>query len=399
MAIRFRRWLRIGSFVLAVFVGLLVVAIVTTQTAWFRDWLRRYVIREADGYLNGTLAIQRLDGNLFTGIEIEGVSLTQGRHTIFVAKDVGLTYSVWDLISGGVVIDEIRINEPRLALSRGPAGWNVAGLVKEQAQEADREGPAKPITISRIGISNGTVTIDDPEGPDHLGLPKRIDRVDLQGSFAYQPVDFVIDLGHVSFRASEPALALNSLSGRVVVNQDDVTVERLAIRTAQSALSARGAVRSYLATPTLDLALSSEKLTPREFAGFVPALADVRLQPAFEATARGRLDALDTVLSMRSDAGTLNAKVVADAMGPERGLRGNASLGELDLSRVVQGLPASRVNATADVNLVVDAGNDIDGRAALHVAPTVVDGYRVDALEAKATIVDSRVRLDADARA
>ncbi len=53
MAIRFRRWLRIGSFVLALFVGLLVVAIVTTQTAWFRDWLRRYVIREADGYLNG----------------------------------------------------------------------------------------------------------------------------------------------------------------------------------------------------------------------------------------------------------------------------------------------------------------------------------------------------------
>ena len=66
-------------------------------------------------------------------------------------------------------------------------------------------------------------------------------------------------------------------------------------------------------------------------------------------------------------------------MGPERGLRGNAALGELDLSRVVQGLPASRVNATADVDLVVDAGNDIDGRAALHVAPTVVDGYRVDA--------------------
>ena len=399
MTIRFRRWLRIGSFVLALFVGLLVVAIVTTQTAWFRDWLRRYVIREADGYLNGTLAIQRLDGNLFTGIEIEGVSLTQGRQTIFTAKDVGLKYSAWDLISGGVVIDEIRINEPRLALSRGPSGWNVAGLVKEQAQEADREGPAKPITISRIGISNGTVTIDDPEGPQHLGLPKRLDRLDLQGSFAYQPVDFVIDLGHVSFRASEPALALNSLSGRVIVNQDDVTVERLAIRTAESALSARGAVRSYLATPTLDLTLSSEKLTPREFAGFVPALADVRLQPAFEATARGRLDALDTVLSMRSDAGTLSAKVVADAMGPERGLRGHAALGELDLSRVVQGLPASRVNATADVDLVVDAGNDIDGRAALHVAPTVVDGYRVDALEAKATIVDSRVRLDADARA
>ncbi|MEO5823448.1 MAG: translocation/assembly module TamB domain-containing protein, partial [Vicinamibacteraceae bacterium] len=399
MAINFRRWLRIGSLVLALFVGLLVVAIVSTQTAWFKDWLRRYVMREADGYLNGTLAIQRLDGNVFTGLAIEGVTLTQGRETIFAAKDVGLRYSLWDLISGDVVIDEIRINEPRMALSRGPSGWNVAGLVKEQAQEADREGPAKPLTIRHIGISNGTVTIAEPEGPDSLGLPKRIEHLDLQGSFAYKPVDFVIELGQVSFRASEPTLALNSMSGRIVVNQDDVTLERLVIRTADSALSARGSVHGYLQTPTLNLALSSEKLTPREFAGFVPALADVRMQPSLDATARGRLEALDTVLSVRSAAGTFSAKVVADAEGPERGMRGTATLTDLDLSGVVDGLPASRVNATTEVDLRVDAGSEVDGRAVVHVAPTEVDGYRVDALEATAIITDSRVKLDADARA
>jgi len=77
MAIHLRRWLRIGSFVLAVFVGLLVVAVLTTQTVWFKDWLRRYVIREADGFLNAKLAIERLDGNPLTGIQIEGVSSDQ----------------------------------------------------------------------------------------------------------------------------------------------------------------------------------------------------------------------------------------------------------------------------------------------------------------------------------
>ena len=68
MTSRLRRWLRIGSLVAALFVGLVVVAIVATQTAWFRDWLRRYVMREADDYLNAKLAITRLEGNLFTGI-------------------------------------------------------------------------------------------------------------------------------------------------------------------------------------------------------------------------------------------------------------------------------------------------------------------------------------------
>ncbi len=86
-------------------------------------------------------------------------------------------------------------------------------------------------------------------------------------------------------------------------------------------------------------------------------------------------------------------------MGPERSVRGTATLGELDLSRVAVDLPASRVNATADVDLALDAANDIDGRATLRVAPTEYDGYRLDALDAKATIVDSRVQLDASARA
>ena len=144
MTTRLRRWLRTGSFVAAAFFSLLIVGLITTQTAWFKDWLRRYVITQTEQYLNGHLAIRRLDGNLFTGVEIQDVALTQGSETILAARQVGLRYSLLHLIFRGVTIDEIRIDEPRVALRRTAAGWNVAGLVKEQRQEADREGPARP---------------------------------------------------------------------------------------------------------------------------------------------------------------------------------------------------------------------------------------------------------------
>ena len=159
MTLRLRRWLRLGSFIAAAFLSLFVVALITTQTAWFKDWLRRYVIAEADQYLNGHLAIQRLDGNLFTGVDLHGVSLTQGSETIVAARNIGLRYSLRHLIFRGIVIDAIRIDEPRIALRHTTAGWNVAGLVKEQAQEADREGPARPFRVGVIGIANGTVMI------------------------------------------------------------------------------------------------------------------------------------------------------------------------------------------------------------------------------------------------
>ena len=44
--------------------------VIVSQTAWFRNWLRGYIVREAGNYLNGTLSIGSLGGNLFFGFEM-----------------------------------------------------------------------------------------------------------------------------------------------------------------------------------------------------------------------------------------------------------------------------------------------------------------------------------------
>jgi translocation and assembly module TamB len=382
-------------------VGLLIVAVAATQTSWFKDWLRRYVTREAEQYLNARLVIERLDGNLFTGIELQGVSLVHGTETVIAAKDVGLDYNAFDFVSGGIVIDAIRINEPTIRLARNADGWNVAGLVKEQAQEADREGPARTVHVGTIGVSNGTVTIADAtaaEG-DAVRLPKTIARIDLRGAFDYKPVSFTIDLAHLSFRADQPALALNSLSGLVRVSGDDVQIERLAVRTAESSLSAKGAVRNYLGTPAFDLALSSDRLTPRELAGIVPSLAAVRVDPAFELSARGPLDALDTGLSLRSDAGAVRGRLLIDSVGPDRGAKGSLSTEGVDLSRVVEGLPASSVTASSEIDVTVDGAENLRGRARVTARPSAIAGYQIESLDARATLDKGRARIEGSAAA
>jgi translocation and assembly module TamB len=378
-------------------IGLLMLALVSTQTRWFKDWLRRYVSRQAEQYLNAQLVIGRIDGNLLTGIALERVSLIQGGETILSAKDIGLDYNVLDLVGGGVIIDAIRINEPTVLLKRGPDGWNLAGLVKEQAAEAEREGPARPVHIGTIGISNGTIAILDSTATtsDATRLPKRIARIDLKAAFDYKPVDFTIDVAHVSFRASEPDLALNSLSGRVAVDDDDVHVERLAVRTAESALAVEGYVRQYTATPVLDLRVSSEKLAPRELSGVLPALASVRIQPAFEIAARGPFDALDTTFNVRTSAGAVRGRITADAMAPTHGAKGNVTVEHVDLSAAVEGLPVSDVNGATELDVTIDADARVKGRVALDVSATRVAGYRLDALDAEARLDGERAHIDA----
>ena len=65
-----RRLLQAVAIVGTLLVGIVATALIVSQTPWFRDWLRRYVVRESKQYLNGDLTIGRLGGNLLFGVNL-----------------------------------------------------------------------------------------------------------------------------------------------------------------------------------------------------------------------------------------------------------------------------------------------------------------------------------------
>ena len=65
-----RRLLQVIAIVGTLFVGIVAVALIVSQTPWFKDWLRRYIVRESKQYLNGELSIGSLGGNLFFGVQL-----------------------------------------------------------------------------------------------------------------------------------------------------------------------------------------------------------------------------------------------------------------------------------------------------------------------------------------
>jgi autotransporter translocation and assembly factor TamB len=398
---RLRRILRVGAFVLLASFGILIVALAATQTRWFKDWLARYVTREAERYLNGQLLVSRLDGNLFTGVQLQKIRLVQNGETVVTADDLQVDYSVLDLIAHGIVIDEITIVRPVVRLRRDARGWNVSRLVKEQASEADREGPGRPIQISNIGIADGLIEIDDKTVVDAQSpqLPRRVARLDFKGAFSYQPVNFTLEVGHLSFQGEQPAVALNSLSGTVSVRGDDVHFEKVTVRTTDSSVQLKGMVRNYLGTPDANLTLTSDRLTLREFAGVVPQLDGVDLHPAFELAVSGPLTTLRTELDARSEAGSLKGRVTADVLAPGRSVKGELLASNLDASRAATQLPATRVNGRATFDLALSDDQTMRGTTQVKLENTVAAGYVVDGLDANVQLAGNRATLDANARA
>src|SRR5258708_14531724 len=155
-----KRMTHVLIIVLTLIVGAAAAAIIVSQTAWFKNWLRGYIVREANQYLNGTVSIERLGGNLLFGIEMENIAVSMDGSQVVAVKDLGLNYNVFELISRGLSVDQIRLDQPVIYLKREGDTWSLSRLVKKQQTEADRSGPNRPVAINAIGISQGEIVVD-----------------------------------------------------------------------------------------------------------------------------------------------------------------------------------------------------------------------------------------------
>src|SRR5262245_15145833 len=169
-----RRSLQVVAFICTLIVGVTSMAVIVTQTTWFKEWLRGFIVRQAEDYVNGRLSIGRLDGNLFFGVDLEDVDVTMNGKTVVGIKNVGLDYNAFTFIKGDVVLDAIKLERPILRLERTDQGWNLAQLIK--ARTPDKPNNRKTLEIREIGIADGTLYVDDrPVGTSGVDLPERID--------------------------------------------------------------------------------------------------------------------------------------------------------------------------------------------------------------------------------
>src|SRR4029453_13024770 len=107
-----RRLTHVLVLVLTLVVGAAAAAIIVSQTAWFKNWLRGYIVAQANTFLNGTLSIERLGGNLFFGIEMENIGVSMDGSQVVAVKDLGVDYNVFQLLARGLSVDSIRLDQP-----------------------------------------------------------------------------------------------------------------------------------------------------------------------------------------------------------------------------------------------------------------------------------------------
>ena len=358
-----RRSVHVVAWIGTLAVALLALALIVSQTPWFRDWIRRTIIREARQYLNGDLTIGAVTGNLFFDFGVSDVAVDLSGERIVAVKALSLDYSIFELVSRGIVLDHITLTEPRVRLARDEDGWNIRKLVKERASEADRRGPNRTISLPSIAIVDGAIAIDDAAGTTNYRLPRRIDDLDVLASFEYEPVHFTVGLKQLSFRGAEPDFVVQQLTGAVAVRDDNLYLERMVVKTGEGAFNLGGTIESYLRTPVIKLVLDGNLSLP-EIGRIVPALSGYQLHPALVVKANGTTDRLSMDLDMKSEAGLVRGQLVTDLRAPDFAFAGPLHVERLNLAPILKD-PKQPSDITGDARVDVKFLSGPEGAPAL----------------------------------
>ncbi|HET8654594.1 MAG TPA: hypothetical protein VFL93_03690 [Longimicrobiaceae bacterium] len=169
MRIRYWRILRplLGGMVAALVLAMAALG-VYTRTSWGRGHILAITLRTLGGKLNGTLKVQRLDGNLFTGARLYRVSLAESNgQPLLTADSAYIDYDLPTFFGGDVVIHRLVLFNADLRLRRLPGDslWNYQQVLLDTTATPGT-GPGKATIIDQLRLVGGHVVVRMPWSPD-----------------------------------------------------------------------------------------------------------------------------------------------------------------------------------------------------------------------------------------
>lgn len=159
-------WLGLGT-AIAVLIGLSAVLFLT-RTERGRAEILAYTVATIGGSLNGTLRVDRLDGNLFTGAKLYEVSITGDDDELLMSADSAyIDYDLATFVGGDVVINRLVLFQPALRLWKLPVDslWNYQQILSDTTSGPD-EAPGRATLVERLELVEADVLIRSPWEPD-----------------------------------------------------------------------------------------------------------------------------------------------------------------------------------------------------------------------------------------
>jgi hypothetical protein len=182
---------RAAAFFVVVTVSVVAGLAALSQTAGFRDWLRRQVLTRVNAHLVGHLEVGAFSGNLFGRLIATDVRLVHEHQRVLAIRRLAATYDLMTLLrGGGLRITGLVVDGMALQLVADERGWNVERLTSAPPTSDDSR---LIVDLHDVRIRHGALRVVRP------GRAWRLRGLALDGAARFAPHDTHLTVGMLSF--------------------------------------------------------------------------------------------------------------------------------------------------------------------------------------------------------
>jgi translocation and assembly module TamB len=232
-----RRLKKILSWFFISLATLVVMALLFTQTGWFRDMVRARALDAIHESINGTVNIGTVEGNLFSRLTLKDITftLTEG-DTLIQVDEIGLHYAPFYLLKNEIRVNSLTLLNPEVNLvHNSDSTWNFQRLLRQKTDSSVTPAPfSMVIDLKRLQLISGVISFSDANPL----TPEKIDSLNLDLSGRYTNETITARLTHLGFKAFEPDLVMKTIRFDLDFNHAIWKIRNFYLATIQNQISA-----------------------------------------------------------------------------------------------------------------------------------------------------------------
>ncbi len=285
-----------------------------SQTSTFRDWLREKVVTTVNGSINGELSIERIDGTVFTALILNNTALVQRRDTLLFAEKIELRTSPLKILFKTIHFRKIELTNAKIHFLKDETGeLNISKLTKPSEEEVEDSVSSDftfKIQVADLSLNNVDFNLQSFENKNSTEIYDTLYADDLRlkninlslNAFAdISSKEIRLSINNFSVKPNLRGFKLENLTGDFLINNDEVIVSGLNIKTLRSNISLNVSTKNFpvlggeiqIAKVPFQLELYADEFNFDDLANFVPAIELLQGSIKTNIRLRGTLDELN----------------------------------------------------------------------------------------------------------
>ncbi|OGU67781.1 MAG: hypothetical protein A2W30_06765 [Ignavibacteria bacterium RBG_16_36_9] len=255
---------RIINYFLGAGIGLIVILLTAfgyTQTSSFRNWLKDFVIEQVNTSTNGKLAIEELDGTIFTSLILSNTSYVFEKDTFFSAEKIELKVSPLKIFLKTIYVRKLEIENAEISLLKDENGvLNLSKITtpSEEEEIKDLATTTEPfnwkIDVSNLKLKNINFrqqTLANKNSTAYYPQPEMDDfrlenlNLSLNANVDIAANEYQLYISEFSVKPNLTGFKLLNLSGNFVLLKDMAGITDLKIITERSFISLNAAASDF----------------------------------------------------------------------------------------------------------------------------------------------------------